>query len=71
MLSKTSVCSAVPITSRLSPHVMGLYANFLSTATDEDVAGIYPPETRKRLAAVKRRYDPSNLFAANHNVRPQ
>jgi len=57
--------------ARLAPHVMGLYANFLSTATDADVAAIYPPETRRRLAAVKRRYDPSNLFAANHNVRPQ
>jgi ATP/maltotriose-dependent transcriptional regulator MalT len=26
---------------------------------------------RRRLAAVRRRYDPGNLFARNHNVRPQ
>ena len=42
-----------------------------STATDEDVAGIYPAESRRRPAAVKRQYDPPNLFAANHNIRPQ
>jgi len=49
----------------------GAYANFLATATEEDVAAIYPEETYQRLAAVKRRYDPGNLFARNHNVRPQ
>jgi len=55
---------------RLAPHVHGAYANFLSSATDDEVAAIYPTETRQRLAAVKRRYDPGNLFAGNHNVRP-
>jgi FAD/FMN-containing dehydrogenase len=55
---------------RLAPHVSGAYANFLSSATEEDVAAIYPTETHKRLAAVKRQYDPDNLFAGNHNVRP-
>jgi FAD/FMN-containing dehydrogenase len=57
--------------ARLAPHVHGAYANFLTTATDEDVAAIYPTKTYERLAAVKRRYDPDNLFAGNHNVRPQ
>jgi FAD/FMN-containing dehydrogenase len=55
---------------RLAPHVNGAYANFLDSATGEDVAAIYPAQTYKRLAAVKRRYDPGNLFARNHNVRP-
>ncbi|TCO24517.1 FAD/FMN-containing dehydrogenase [Kribbella steppae] len=58
------------IWGRLAPHVNGAYANFLSTATEEDVAAAYPAETYRRLAAVKRRYDPGNLFAGNHNVRP-
>jgi FAD/FMN-containing dehydrogenase len=57
--------------SRLAPHVTGAYANFLSGATDEDLALIYPPATYDRLAAVKRRYDPGNLFAGNHNIRPR
>src|SRR5262249_42892796 len=54
----------------LGPHVDGAYANFLPTAADEDVAAVYPTETYQRLAEVKRRYDPDNLFAGNHNVRP-
>jgi FAD/FMN-containing dehydrogenase len=56
--------------ARLAPHVSGAYANFLSSATAEDVAAIYPAEVRHRLAAVKRQYDPGNLFARNHNIRP-
>ncbi|MEV4510190.1 FAD-binding oxidoreductase [Dactylosporangium sp. NPDC049525] len=56
---------------RLAPHTSGAYANFLASATEEDVAAIYPAPTYQRLAAVKRRYDPANLFAGNHNVRPQ
>jgi FAD/FMN-containing dehydrogenase len=59
------------IWSRLAPHVDGAYANFLASATDDDVAAIYPSETYERLAAVKRQYDPGNLFAGNHNIRPQ
>jgi FAD/FMN-containing dehydrogenase len=58
------------IWARLAPHVNGAYANFLSTATEDDLAAIYPAETYQRLAAVKRQYDPGNLFAGNHNVRP-
>ena len=56
---------------RLAPHVNGAYANFLASAAEEDVAAIYPTQTYQRLAAVKRQYDPGNLFARNHNVRPQ
>src|SRR5215470_5602403 len=56
---------------RLAPHVNGVYANFLSSATEEDIDAIYPTETYKRLVAVKRQYDPGNLFARNYNIRPQ
>ena len=55
---------------RLAAHVNGAYANFLTSATEADVAAIYPTETFTRLAAVKHQYDPGNLFARNHNVRP-
>ncbi|WP_049575633.1 FAD-binding oxidoreductase [Nonomuraea sp. SBT364] len=56
---------------RLAPHVSGAYANFLASATEADVAAVYPARTHERLAAVKRHYDPGNLFAGNHNVRPR
>ncbi|KQV73599.1 FAD-linked oxidase [Aeromicrobium sp. Root344] len=56
--------------AELAPHVSGAYGNFLSSASEADVDAIYPPETRRRLRAVKREYDPGNLFAGNHNVRP-
>ncbi len=46
----------------------GSYINFLSTATAEDVAAIYPVETRQRLADLKRVYDPDNLFRSNYNI---
>jgi hypothetical protein len=59
------------IWDRLGPHVDGAYANFLTTATSADVAAVYPKETLSRLAAVKREYDPGNLFAGNHNVEPE
>jgi FAD/FMN-containing dehydrogenase len=55
---------------RLAAHVDGAYANFLTSATAADVAAIYPAATFARLAAVKREYDPGNLFARNHNVPP-
>ncbi|MFI9574113.1 FAD-binding oxidoreductase [Microbispora rosea] len=55
----------------LAPHVGGAYGNFLASAGEEDVAAVYPPRTYERLAAVKRQWDPGNLFARNHNVRPR
>lgn len=58
------------IWGRLAPHVSGAYANFLATATEKDVAAVYPGETYRRLAEVKREYDPANLFSGNHNVQP-
>jgi FAD/FMN-containing dehydrogenase len=59
------------IWERLAPHVSGAYSNFLSSRTDEATAAVYPAATRERLAAVKRQYDPANLFSGNHNVQPE
>ncbi|MGW6279832.1 FAD-binding oxidoreductase [Kribbella sp. NPDC055071] len=57
------------IWTKLTPHTTGAYANFLATATEDDVAAIYPPPTHKRLATAKHHYDPTNLFATNHNIQ--
>lgn len=45
----------------------GVYVNF---AADEGLRGAYPDATRERLAAIKAKYDPTNLFRLNHNIAP-
>jgi FAD/FMN-containing dehydrogenase len=48
----------------------GAYVNFLGDEGDARVRAAYPGATWARLAAVKARYDPTNLFRLNQNVRP-
>ncbi|MHC2999484.1 FAD-binding oxidoreductase [Microbacterium sp. HJ5] len=47
-----------------------LYGNFTVSTDPALVSRMYSPETIARLAEVKRRWDPQNLFCRNHNVRP-
>jgi FAD binding domain/Berberine and berberine like len=47
----------------------GAYVNFIS-AGDDRVAEAYPGRTLERLAAVKRTWDPTNLFHLNQNIQP-
>jgi FAD/FMN-containing dehydrogenase len=54
----------------LAAHGSGAYVNFLGSASEADVAAVYPAATYQRLAAVKRAYDPGNVFRRNHNIRP-
>ena len=48
----------------------GAYVNFLGEEGDERVRQAYPGPTWDRLAEVKARYDPDNLFRLNQNVPP-
>jgi hypothetical protein len=54
----------------LRPEANGAYVNFLEDEGPDRVRDAYPPATYARLAAVKRRYDPDNLFRFNQNVPP-
>jgi hypothetical protein len=48
----------------------GAYVNFLADEGDERIRAAYPGGTWDRLAAVKARYDPTNLFRLNQNIPP-
>jgi FAD/FMN-containing dehydrogenase len=48
----------------------GAYAGFLGDEGEERVRAAYPGPTWDRLAEIKRRYDPTNLFRLNQNIPP-
>jgi len=48
----------------------GAYVNFLADEGEERVRQAYPGSTWDRLAEIKSRYDPTNLFRMNQNVPP-
>jgi FAD/FMN-containing dehydrogenase len=48
----------------------GAYSAFLGNEGDARVRAAYPGATWDRLAAVKARYDPGNLFRLNQNIPP-
>jgi FAD/FMN-containing dehydrogenase len=48
----------------------GVYVNFLEQEGPDRVREAYPPATYARLAAIKQKYDPQNIFRFNQNVPP-
>ena len=58
------------LATALSDGTAAAYVGFLGDDGDEGVRRAYPPATLKRLADVKRQYDPDNLFRLNLNVTP-
>ena len=48
----------------------GAYVNFLGDEGSARIHAAYPGTTWDRLAAIKRRYDPTNLFRLNQNIPP-
>ena len=48
----------------------GAYVNFVGAEGPRQLSAISPPATAARLAALKARYDPTNLFRFNHNLAP-
>jgi FAD/FMN-containing dehydrogenase len=48
----------------------GAYVNFLGDEGEARIRAAYPGATWDRLAAIGRRYDPTNLFRVNQNIPP-
>ena len=55
----------------IAPKAAGVYSNFLEDEGEARLHDAYPRDTYERLAFAKRRYDPTNLFRRNQNIRPR
>jgi FAD/FMN-containing dehydrogenase len=58
------------LASELEDGDAGAYVGFLADEGSERVRAAYPGPTWDRLAAIKARYDPDNVFRLNQNVPP-
>jgi FAD/FMN-containing dehydrogenase len=54
----------------LEPHQTSVYVNFLMEEGEERVRAAYGDAKYDRLQALKRQYDPDNLFRLNQNIPP-
>ncbi|HEX2025173.1 MAG TPA: FAD-binding oxidoreductase [Actinomycetota bacterium] len=58
------------LTAIIRQDQTGAYVNFLHEEGLERVREAYPGPTWQRLAAIKARYDPTNVFRLNQNIPP-
>ncbi|MET3163162.1 UNVERIFIED_ORG: FAD/FMN-containing dehydrogenase [Arthrobacter sp. UYEF10] len=56
--------------SALAPHHTSVYVNFLMEEGEERVRQAYGAPKYDRLKALKRKYDPTNFFSLNQNIKP-
>jgi FAD/FMN-containing dehydrogenase len=56
--------------SALAPHHTGVYVNFLMDEGDQRIRLAYGADKYERLKALKRAYDPTNVFRLNQNIPP-
>jgi FAD/FMN-containing dehydrogenase len=49
----------------------GAYVNFMGDAGDDRLRAAYGEAKYERLVALKRRYDPTNVFRLNQNINPR
>ena len=68
--AETSRVRTEQIWQALRPYADGVYMNFLGDEGERRIHEAYPPATYARLAALKKRYDPANIFHLNQNIPP-
>jgi FAD/FMN-containing dehydrogenase len=62
---------AKDVRAAVAPWATGaVYLNFIGEEGEDRVVAGFGAEAYRRLAAVKRAYDPENVFRHNHNIRP-
>jgi len=54
----------------LQPYHTSAYINFLMDEGEDRVRQAYGAEKYDRLKALKKKYDPTNFFSHNQNIRP-
>jgi FAD/FMN-containing dehydrogenase len=54
----------------MKPFASGVYVNVLGDEGEAGIRRAYGADKLARLAALKDRYDPGNVFHLNHNIRP-
>lgn len=52
------------------PFSQGVYVNFLSEEGEERVKDAYTESVWKKLVQLKNKYDPTNMFRLNQNIKP-
>jgi FAD/FMN-containing dehydrogenase len=68
--SESHVAWARGLHQALEPHSSGVYVNFLMDEGEDRLRAAYGTAKLARLAALKARYDPGNVFHHNQNIRP-
>jgi FAD binding domain/Berberine and berberine like len=70
-VAEAHVAWARELAAEVAPHTTtGVYLNYTSDEGDERVRETFGVERYARLVALKDRYDPTNLFRLNQNIRP-
>jgi FAD/FMN-containing dehydrogenase len=54
----------------LEPFSTGAYVNFMGDEGPDRVRAAYNPASYSRLIALKNKYDPTNFFSLNQNIKP-